>query len=399
MFCSPYRCVGELSAPFSVIDVPDRRQFRDSTYPGMMRLSLWVGDKKVPDRDRLLSDMRVRFKFGMAKRLLERGGLPKGKSWDEVYERLDGLEFRGRQTPKLLADAFIEALISYDKLIALYAFEERHLASAHRTAMNIAANLPNHPFVDAFPLSLPEVELREMPLNEAVPVHVIELGNATAVIYSTVRLIEKREDIDVRLIDPSIVSQYEHVFGYKKTYVQSFNAIVLPYFGQIAQIYTDDASIVTPASALLDQFTIRNSFNETFGSALLSAPLNLFQAIESFYLAREEGEVALLAHTVSNGIKQEKMRNGRCVRRELFHEGGAAAVSGALTPYQITVRWDRTGEDFGGRPELSLLGSYRQSYQRDPQLTEGVIRNCGNFEEIHFVIEKLLAHRIERKHA
>lgn len=347
----------------------------------------------MSDATKLIAAIRKRFKYRVARRMYSVGNVPNGRSYDEVYAKLEedeGLLSAVKVAP--LRSALIEALLVNDKLVYCYDIDENHLKSAHK-AMEVAMNgSPASHSKTTFPLSVSESELKKIPLNEPEAVSLLELDGVTAVLFSTVRLIEKREGIDVKQLSPVISAQYDSVVGLKKSLVQCVNAILIPYSGSRCYILTDNHDAVTPSSAALDQITMRNVINKLIGATFLPSPTNLFSAIRNLYLNTAEGDVALLSHAVPNGIKHERMKRGKCVRKERFHKGGLEAVDGDITPYQIALRWTIDGDHGTARPELRLLGNFRTIYDIVPSLSEADIENCATFNELHFVLDRLQKH-------
>lgn len=343
---------------------------------------------------KLLSAIRERFKFSVGKRLIVAGNGPRARSYDEVMEKLaDDGAVMNALNEDALRTALIGGLLANDKLAVFYEIDEGQLRSAHQKFDQALNSTPGHALATAFPFTLTETALRALPLNEPVPVHLLEMEGATALLFATVRLVEKRENIDVRQLSPALTSIYQFVVGVKKQYVHAINAVVLPYAGNIAYILSDNSEKTTPLSAQLDQISLRNSANSLLGSNFFVKPINLFGAIKNLYKAPAEGDVALLSHTVADGIKHERMKRGQCVRQEDFHVGGAAAVAGDLNPYQLAVRWTVSTPFGKARPELELLGSVRMTYDLNPHLNEAVISGCATMDELQLVVAKILTYK------
>ncbi|MFN7534525.1 MAG: hypothetical protein ACK5QD_06200, partial [Brevundimonas sp.] len=246
---------------------------------------------------RILAAIRDRFKFTVGKRLIVAGNGPSGRSYDEVVEKLaDDVAVLSALNEDALRAALIGGLLANDKLAVFYEIDEARLRDAHREFDQAAISAPNHALATAFPFTLTETALKTLPLNEPVPVHLLEMEGATALLFATVRLVEKRENIDVRHLSPALTSMYESVVGVTKQYVHSMNAVILPYSGSIAYILSDNSEKTTPVSAQLDQISIRNAANQILGGGFFSKPINLFGSIKNLYKAPTEGDVALLSH-------------------------------------------------------------------------------------------------------
>lgn len=343
-------------------------------------------------KKRLIEAMRNRLSFHIGRRLLAEANFPKGKTWDDIVDKLaDPNVDRVASEPKL-TEAYSEALAICDKLVNLYPITQAELAAAHKAAASLASSIPSSPFASAFPLPIGESVLKTLPLNVSVPVSVLEFDSATAVIYCAPQLVQLRESLTAAQLNPVLVGTYAEIVGIKDVYIQSFSSVIIPNFGDHIEVHTDLGQQASRASAVLDQISVRNAFNALVGGGMLKSPVNLFPAINALYLSKE-GDVSLLSHTVADGIKHERMRQSKSVRMEPFHRGGKSAVSGNLTPYQIAIRWDLADEpDMAGRPELRLMGDYRMTYVANASLTEAQVNRCGSHSESAFVVSKLIAH-------
>jgi hypothetical protein len=342
---------------------------------------------------KLLDEIRHQLPFGVARRLLAQNGYPRGRSWQDILEKLEDNDAQRAASPTGLKNHFIEALIVSEKLGSIFPVGEKGMVALHKYASALEKGLPAHPFVENFPFLAAHKVLASIPQNEAVPVHVCEVDDATVVLFCTSRLIETREEINLAALTPLLADLYSSAVGIKRDYVQCFNALVLPYAGENCIILSQNNRYVNTTSAILDIFVLRNAINSSIGSTLLQHSFNLYPAIKPLYLS-DEGEVTLLSHTVANGVKTERMRAGKCVRKESFHIGGMDAVAYNSTPFHISIHWVLEGaeDEYDSKPTLTLDGTYQMTYQKQAVLSEFGLHKCAYYSDAKFVISKLLHH-------
>lgn len=345
----------------------------------------------APQLASLIGLLRQRLPFPVSKAVLNKAGFPIGRSWESILEKLaDPTTPNGHMAS--LEDGTKEALSACDKLISIYPIASNNLWPAHQILSRLKQAGFSNSYSSNYPLPLPPSSLLGLPVNDINPVDVIETPTGSVLVCVSHRLLERREHLVDSQLDPILVGRYSDVFGVRKEHFQAFNAIYVPNFGDYIAILSDLSASerFNTQSAAIDHISLRNYFNSAFGSVILSTPRNLFSAIKSLYLS-PEGEVSQLSHTVAQGIKHERMRGSRCVRQEMFHQGGARAVSGNLDPYQIRLKWDFTqAPGLVGRPNLGLLGDYKMTYQASPVLSEAELGDCATYSEVDHLINLLI---------
>jgi hypothetical protein len=90
-------------------------------------------------------------------------------------------------------------------------------------------------------------------------------------------------------------------------------------------------------------------------------------------------------------VKTEKMRgHGKCLRAEMFHKGGMAAISGKIQAYEIGVEWQLpTDERYTPRLLLHIAGAYRLTYEKNPVVEEAQVDGGALFTDLQFVLGKI----------
>jgi hypothetical protein len=344
------------------------------------------------DNLRLLKAVKERLPFRVAQRLLGMSGFPKGQSWTAILEKLDEKDAAKAADYHHLEKAFVESLAVSEKSMSLFRLSDSEMSAAYAAIKKLEVGIPESPFQAAFPYMLSEQQLTALPSKHQLPVAMFEWEKATAIIFCGPRTLETREEIPSSAINGDS-DVYSSIIGIKRTTVQSFNAVVIPHFGNTIEVYIDAPSGIPEKPIEIDHFGIVIAFNKLVGSNVLKKKINLFPTIANLY-ASNEGTVSHLSHTVSTSVKHEKMRGaGRCVRKELFHAGGFKAVDGQISPFSIGIIWGIEDESMtSSNPSISIDGTYMMSYQSNPTIDVATMRKCASYEDAAYVVERVLVH-------
>ena len=93
----------------------------------------------------LIAAMKGRLTYHVGRQLLADAGFPKGRTWDDIVDKLSEAQVNNAASEPKLRENFAEALAVCDKLTTLYPVSQPELAAAHKAAAKIAGNLPASP--------------------------------------------------------------------------------------------------------------------------------------------------------------------------------------------------------------------------------------------------------------
>jgi hypothetical protein len=333
----------------------------------------------------LIRSMEARIPFRVAQRILRTCEFPSGQSWPSIREKLE------KSSKKLdyhaLNDAYLQSLVASEKSVAAFA-----IGSAARAGL-IQKITPLEPdasdrFVKKYPYVLDAKILAQTQEAGTVFVGTETLPFGLAVMFSTVRITESRERLGTNGLPASLTKQYAEFYGIRRSYHQSYDAVIIPSTGDHAWISVDCPLYSNGDYADFAHTSVRNAFNSLVGGVALNKAENLFPLINKLYSESSEGVVAALSHLVStSSVKHEKMRNGNCLREELFHKAGADAVKGNLAAFAIGVCWDMPD---GGQGELLIDGESKDASKSSAVVDRATIRKCSTPEELNTVFDKIL---------
>jgi hypothetical protein len=189
--------------------------------------------------------------------------------------------------------------------------------------------------------------------------------------------------------------EYSEIYGLKIENYQSIDCLWLPSNGDYVEVRVDAPIGVSQEDASRGQQQMIRATKDIAGVNLETDAVDLFPIVDKIYRTLKEGIVVELAFiTITASLKQEKMRRKRqCLRDELYHQGGSAAVDGQLRPFKIGVEWQApsraTRPSF---PELLINGTSRHVYQPEIGVYQAYIRKSAGLHDFDLVRGKIRKH-------
>jgi hypothetical protein len=338
----------------------------------------------------VLRALKARVPFRTAKRLLVGNQYPVAKGWDEIFERTQSDAGR-RRNQDGLAQAYRESLIASEKSLHAYSLSPEDIQALRDAAMDHVFDASD-PFVENYPLPVGGGELATAGLMQPKAVGYERVLGATTVVFSSVRELEFREQLGVADLAQNTALRYEKVYGLRTERRQAFDVLLVPDRGPYVYVLADNPGQTNAEVRALAHFTVRMGVNALVGRTLLNRPVNLFSLISTFYNS-SEGAVNLLSYsTTTSSVKTEKMRgSGKCLREELFHKTGMRALGHQFRAFEIGVEWQlpEVEDRYTPHPVLKIHGSYRMTYDHAPVVDEALVHDCGKFEELDHVLERI----------
>jgi hypothetical protein len=346
----------------------------------------------VVDFSEVIRRMEERMPWTIARRVLEENKVVRSQGWDKTKQLLlEGAGSAPEKTDDLLND-LIEHTLCGEKLLRLFELTESEMAAFRASA----AAIPIHhsPAQFRYPLSLEDSDLKSTPLGHTlVARHEFETG--LALVFSTVRVVVMREQLDSTsfpLGSAEMLSQYDEIVGLKNRRVQGMDVVWIPTKGTLVELRADYPKNIPLASIEQGLLSIKLELGKMLGVDYLHSSLNIFPLIGKMYHNGSEGVVVEFAFgTTTASTKHEKMRRGSfSLRDEDYHKGGIAALEDPISPFKISIEWERKlGNDVTSKPELSLHSNAREGSAGAGLLIDAVVRNCTGIDDFEFVRSRM----------
>lgn len=342
----------------------------------------------------ILASMKMReIPWNIAKEILEKCDIPTSQGWDKTIEKNKCCddEVNNNQV-KLLFKYYKELLICGDKSVRFYNLKINQRDSLIKYFQEFQGE--DNVFTRSYPFPVSEKKLEDLPLSFPELVGVESLEEGIAAIYSSIRTTEQRIPLkDENLLEEhqTLLEEFSELIGVRNLNIQTFDVIWIPYQDTEIELRIDCPLGTTRDSYLTAHQALISTLILQMSEEVEDSPLNLFPLIDKIYRAKDEGRVVELAFTTKTAsIKHEKMRRRRkCLREEIYHQGGTKAIQGEIDPFRIGVQWEVSTQKSRSFPELVLNGTSRMLHSTEPTLFEGNIRNCADMDEFNLVKNKI----------
>ena len=334
----------------------------------------------------MLDALRARLPWrNTAYPMLRRCGLYAHRGWEDTINAFETEKLSASQV-SALRSALEEHLIVGEKCVRIYKVGSANAQKLRAIARSSAVKQTD--LTKSFPYVLPEKKLRELGGEQPTFTRHIERPEGEAALFSGSRAYLEHVKLNVASLKAAVVGddEYTSLSATRERQLQTYDSIWMPFDSEFICINVDFPATVQsdfyqPSFDRLESWT-----RKVIGDDLVLC--NLWQSIEDLYSNGGGKLVELGFVTDEEGVKHHRSRGGKCLRRDLYHRKGAAAVGDALDPYRIAIKWRiKQGEAVVSNPELFLPGTARMLFK--PQLSEAVLRNAYRTKDMEFVLNKL----------
>lgn len=144
--------------------------------------------------------------------------------------------------------------------------------------------------------------------------------------------------------------------------------------------------------ALLSYVTTELTACDKERTVSLSSPIVLFDAIRSFFES-SDGRIFRVRFLTADGLDDHpNMTNYKKdnYREASFYQGGRQKVD-SLTPYRISIVWDRIENNITRYPFVNLLGKKSMLNSSKGRLEEAMFSNVMGQSDYRFAVDKLFS--------
>lgn len=340
----------------------------------------------------LFDALQKRTSMRVVRRVLAQNGFPRGQGWDAIKDKLKDKNVAAKADFQGLQDGLRELLIAGDKGIRVFELGSGEAASLRALIAGTKIQQSNV-FATHFPYPVPDTVLATLPPQPTLPVAKFQGPQGVGLLFSSVNIIEVREKLTAAQIGAT-AANYDEVIGIRKVKFQTFDAVIMSKTRNYAYVLTDAHLDTTQGTRQALHSNVLNTVNSMAGRKILTQPVNLLPAIQPIYNSNEGLVKRLHYTTTTESGRQEWMRgSGNCLRAELSHKAGMAALSGGFKGYAIEIEYPLPEvKTYVPRPLLAIIGLYRMAYELKPRVEDATIWGCANVEEIEKTISELMLH-------
>ncbi|MBL8263712.1 MAG: hypothetical protein JNM58_14940 [Xanthomonadaceae bacterium] len=343
----------------------------------------------------LLTLLYGRAYWADARKMIAMSGLSPAQGWEKTLERYAD-EDTDQEAVDSLSDFVKAHMISGDKSLQLYKFnlQQRALLLARYSSARVA----NADLADSFP-SIRSLGSYSGLSEQPRLIYKEENEDGHYFFFGSVRTYEHREKLEISSFPDSVQSRfrgYTDVYGVRNVDHDAIDVIWVPSRGRVVVVASDSPREAGGAFCERGHVALRHFIRTALGEDV--SPLNLFHGIENVYRS-DWGKIVELSFTTETGsVKNEKMRLRKvCLRKELFHKGGVAAVSDNISPFHVSVDWlSGFGDDAKWRPEMTLHSGVRVLHSPNPSLYSAILRHSLSARDLK-VLKSRLVRLIKRQ--
>lgn len=287
-----------------------------------------------------------------------------------------------------LADALIEHDVAGEKLVQLVQLTptEKRRVEAWIRAKRMHANA----LTDAFPGSAPQSSLPTHYGADPTAAGYAELEDGIAAIYASARSYIKSEVLPASSLRPGTSADFERIVGYKRKYIQTYDAIWLPSSGDFAVFAIDLPSDVPKSEfATAGAAYLNAQLRRELGRSLTFA--NFWHVIDGLYKSPSGKMVDYGFSAGGQSVNHHRARRkgAVCLRSAVYDAAGAQAIlraGGSLELFKIAIEWSyRHHDDVVTRPEVLIPGKAQDLNRAMAVVNHCIVRNCIGTADLSFV--------------
>lgn len=285
----------------------------------------------------------------------------------------------------------VENLVAGEKSLRVFKVGQRDMPRLRNWAQNKRA--VQNPLTAAFPGIASSSNVRAHVDGVLHYVGPLTFDGGVAAVFTSVRSYLERVPLGADSLRPSVTDTYEKIYGQKRHFVQTYDAIYVPARGRYVYLLAD-----YPANTPSDFFVNSQSGLELFLRRNVDDHeiLSLWPVVEGLYLANDGSFVEHGFQTDGDSVKNHKSRRGsKDLRQDDFFKAGREKIEQDgkdLVSYRIATRWAvRHSASLTTHPELMLPGTVGMWTKGEP-LEDAVIRGCLGMRDLDFVLSKISSH-------
>ena len=291
-----------------------------------------------------------------------------------------------------LADGLIEHDVAGEKLVQLVRLspaEKRRVDTWIRSKRMFTNDL-----TDAFPGSAPQSLLPPHYTSAPTAAGYADLADGIAAIYTAARSYVKSEPIPTDSLRPTAAAGFERIIGYKRKFVQTYDAIWLPSNGDFA-VFAIDLPTDVPKSdfARAGAAFLNAQLRRELGRSLNFA--NFWHPIDGLYRSTSGKMVDYGFSAGGQSVNNHRARRkgAVCLRSAVYDAAGAQAIRNAgssLELFKIAIEWSfRHHDAVTTQPEILIPGKAQDLNKAMPIVSHCIVRDCLGSPDLNFVISKV----------
>jgi hypothetical protein len=297
---------------------------------------------------KLLEEIRQKYSLPELRLILKSEELGTAPGWEQLADRFAEAEpVLKAKAERILKEVHGDLILGGTKDVQIFELPPGEGALIAAALGDLEPSSTN--FGATYPLSLSETELRALTSDHELTAKVKYKNGDVSLVFCAKRTVEEQvryKSSEVTKAVRDAFAGYEEFIAIRRMDYQIFDVLtvrsklnrvelLVDYPDRIRLPESTDARVLGllgRVSMLVPALKIIYEKNE---------PINLLACINNLLQAKTEGRVSRLHfRSPTDSIKKEAMTANKDLRVEVFHAAGVQAV-GAITPFDITVAWEK----------------------------------------------------------
>lgn len=306
---------------------------------------------QTTDLDRfkkLLSEIRQKFSWTEFRAVIKSEDLGTATGWDLLAQRLaDADSVHKARAESFLKELHGDLILGGTKDVQIFEFLPED-GPAIISAME-SLKPSSLSYTSAYPLGLPESALRDLPTDHEFTAKIVHQNGDISLVFCAKRTVDEQlryKASEVTAAVRAAFAGYEEFIALRRMDYQIYDVltvraklhrieVLVDHPDRIRLPETTDSRVLGLLGRLSTLVPLTEYIYENY------RPKNLLACINNLLEAKSEGRVSKLNfRSPTDSVKKEAMTASKDLRVELYHAAGVDAV-GSITPFDITVVWDR----------------------------------------------------------
>ncbi len=249
---------------------------------------------------------------------------------------------------------------------------------------------------DVFPGIAPESVIIPLKIQDPTSVGFVNLDDGIAAIFTSVRSYVKSVSLSSDSLKAGVADGFERVVGYKRFFLQAYDAVWLPDNEDFAVFLIDFPAQVSNHYATAGLAYLDKVVRQQLGRSLTYA--NLWHAVDGLYSSPDGKLVDYGFSAGGQSVNHHKARrrSSECLRKAVYDAAGAAAVKSSgkqLELFKVAMQWTLKHSDgLFAEPELLVPGRAADLIKAMPAINHCVARDCLTTGDLNFIVSKVSPH-------
>lgn len=332
--------------------------------------------------------------LGIARNILIRAGYDPSRGFPKTLKAILSEKTVDQDKVKLLIEGLTEHVVSGEKLLQFVRLTGRDRSNLQKWIVTKRKHAND--LSEAFPGVAPESTIIPFKSQDPTSVGFVRLDDGIAAIFTSTRSYVHSVPLPASSLKSGFADGFERLVGYKRIFVQAYDAIWLPDNCDFAVFAIDLPNGVPKAYAIPGSAYLNKLVRQQLGRSLCFA--NFWHSVDGLYAGADGKLVDYGFSAGGQSVNQHKARrrNSECLRKAVYDAAGAAAIKASgkqLELFKVAMQWTLKHDDgVVTEPEALIPGVAADLNKPMPSINHCIVRDCLTTGDLGFVVCRLAPH-------